>query len=199
VGRTEDAIAHMLTALAIDPSLVTIRMELARAYALIGRWPECDALLDLSVEGGSARVARFLARARLCIWRGQTHPELDNPPPMGPETGISWNLRAFQDVIASRELTDDHRKMLAYNVDQADPGSRRRTLFCQINSELYCFVFEVDQALHAVEQAIESGLIDILWMDRCPVLAPLRADARFAPLRATVDARAQRVIAALKQ
>jgi hypothetical protein len=34
-------------------------------------------------------------------------------------------------------------------------------------------------------------------MDRCPVLDPVRKDARFAPLRARVAERADKIIAAL--
>ncbi len=45
--------------------------------------------------------------------------------------------------------------------------------------------------------AIDAGLIDILWMDNCPLLEPLRKDARFAPLRVEVAARAALVVAAL--
>ncbi|MEJ7735694.1 MAG: hypothetical protein WKG00_41710 [Polyangiaceae bacterium] len=41
--------------------------------------------------------------------------------------------------------------------------------------------------------------MDVMWLDGCPLLVALRADARFAPLRAEVAARAARVSAAYRE
>jgi serine/threonine-protein kinase len=69
----------------------------------------------------------------------------------------------------------------------------------QLNAEILAYVFEVDGALGCVKEAVQSGLIDLLWMDRCPLLDAVRKDARFAPLRAEVEARGQRVKLALAE
>jgi eukaryotic-like serine/threonine-protein kinase len=60
-------------------------------------------------------------------------------------------------------------------------------------------VFEIDGALAAVRGAIDAGLLDLLWMDLCPVLDPVRKDARFPPLREEVAVRVQAVRAAMRE
>jgi serine/threonine-protein kinase len=49
---------------------------------------------------------------------------------------------------------------------------------------------EVEKALQAIETvAVQPTFLHLLWLDRMPLLAPLRADPRFAAARAIVAAR----------
>ena len=166
-------------------------------HALLGEWSRADALLDLPAEGPSGRISKFLHRSRFALWRGTNHPDLDDPPALGREFGAIARTADFREMIRTRELSDASRDALERAAEAAEPGSRRRVLFCQLNAEFYGFVFEVDASLAAIQAALDAGLLDICWMDRCPVLGPVRSDARWAPLRAEVEARARRVRAAL--
>jgi serine/threonine protein kinase/tetratricopeptide (TPR) repeat protein len=198
-GEVDEAAARLRTALSIDPSVSSARWDLARMHALLGEWTRADALLALPVEGSGGRVSKFLYRQRLSVWLGQDHPDLDDPPPMGPEFGAIANRDAFREVIRTHELSDAYREALDKQARETQPGSRRRVLFFQLNAEILAYVFEVDGALAAVKEAVGAGLLDLLWMDRCPVLAAVRKDARFEPLRAEVEARARRVRSALAE
>ena len=51
--------------------------------------------------------------------------------------------------------------------------------------------------LKAQLDAARDRLFDLLWLDRCPSLAPLRGGAAFAEARALVEARAAEVRSAL--
>jgi len=197
VGRTEAALRHLRTALSIDPSVTLLRLELARANGLLGNWADADAFLDQPVTQPGDRVVHFLFRCRLCLWRGVSHPELDNPPPLGPEMGPLRDAGALIELLRTRELSDAYRTSLETAAGNVDLGSRRRSLFFQLNAEVFAYAFEIDHALASIESAIASGLIDLLWMDRCPVFEPVRRDARFAALRTQVAERAQRIIDAL--
>jgi serine/threonine-protein kinase len=198
-GHRDEAAARLRTALAIDPSTLTPRWELVRMHALLGEWTQADALMDLPVGGRGDGVSRFLYRLRLAVWRGQDHPDLDNAPPLGPEFGAVARSRDLRETIRTRELPDAYREALETSRASLGEGSRRRTLFCQLNAEVYSFVFEVDAALDALKEAVDSGLLDLFWMDRCPVLDPVRRDARFAALRAEVEARVSRIESALRE
>ncbi len=199
VGEMEEAAARLRTALSIDPSILTPRWELVRMYALLHDFGRADALLDVPTEGMTSRLAKFLMRMRLSVWRGQDHPDLDDPPAIGPEFGalsISQEIRA---MVRTHELPEPYRETLDRSAAASEAGSRRRVLFFQINAEIYAYVFEVDRSLACVRESIDAGLLDLVWMDRCPVLDPVRKDARFAALRAEVDARARRVLLALRE
>ena len=196
-GRPDDAITHLRAALDIDPSVLSTRMDLVRVYALMGRWPEADTLMALPAPGPGGRVTRFLHLARLSLWRGEMHPDLDDPPVLSPEMGVIVDTKGFVEVLRTRELTDAYRAGMETAARLGAKGSRRRAFYSQINAEIYGSVFEVDQSLVAIGEAIEAGLADIVWMDRCPVLEAARGDARFAPLRDEVLQRAQRAVVAL--
>jgi serine/threonine-protein kinase len=195
-GRVDVALSHLRTALSIDPSAIQVRLEIARAQALLGNWTESDATMDLPVTQPGDRVAHYLFRARLCMWRGETHPELDDAPQLGPEMGPLANPATFVEFLRTRTLTDSFRSVLDRSAESAEAGSRRRALMFQIKADVFGSVFEVDLALEAIGGAVDSGLFDLVWLDRAPTLAAVRKDARFAPLRAVVEARAKRILAA---
>jgi serine/threonine-protein kinase len=198
-GETLEAAAHLHAALSIDPSVLQPRWELVRMHALLGEWSRADALLDLPADGPAGRVMKFLYRSRLALWRGMDHPDLDNPPPMGSEFGAFGAREEFHKLLLTRDLSDTYRDALEGAARKAEPGSRRRILFYQLNAELLAYAFEIDGALASTAEAVNAGLIDILWMERCPVLDAVRKDARFEPLRAEVAARAERVRLALAE
>ena len=196
-GCVDAALHHLRMAISIDPSEGITRFELARAHALLGNWAESDVQMAHLGSGTQERIARYLFRARLCLWRGEPHPDLNDPPVAGPEMGALANPQGFVQLLQSRELAEGMREMLEDGVKRVAKGSRRRILFAQINAEIFAYTFEIDHAFEALAQAIDSGLVDVLWMDRCPLFAAVRGDARFAPLRAVVNERAQLIVAAL--
>jgi len=199
VGEVDEAAVRLRTALSIDPSVLSPRWELVRMHGLLREWTHADALLALPAEGPSGRMSKFLYRSRFSVWRGEDHPDLDDPPPLGPEFGALSRRDEFREMVRTRELGDAFREALENAAQAADPGSRRRVLFCQLNAEIFGYAFEVDSAIASVKDAVDAGLLDGLWMDRCPVLDAVRKDARFEPLRAEVEARGRRVRSAFAE
>ena len=61
----------------------------------------------------------------------------------------------------------------------------------QFEAETLAFAGKYDDAFEAMAFSDSRGLIDLVWMDRAPVFEPMRRDPRFAPLRASVAARAK--------
>jgi len=64
-------------------------------------------------------------------------------------------------------------------------------------TEFYSHFGRIDDAVDQLEGAVATGLFDLNWAERCPALANLRADPRFATSRAVVADRAQTVRNAL--
>jgi hypothetical protein len=141
------------------------------------------------------QISKFLNRLRYSIWRAEVHPDLlGEVPPLGPEFGAIARTEYVLEVVRTREMSDSFRETI--EAEAARAHARRRTLFLQLHAEIYAYVFEIDQALDSIASAVQGGLLDVVWMDLCPVLEPVRKDARFVPLRAEVSARAERVLGA---
>jgi serine/threonine-protein kinase len=75
---------------------------------------------------------------------------------------------------------------------------RRRVLFCQMYAELHAYLGDTEGTLEGLHCASGAGLIDVFWMDRCPLFDPLRGDARFAAARMPVARRADEILDAYR-
>jgi hypothetical protein len=70
--------------------------------------------------------------------------------------------------------------------------------YSQLSCELACFQNDIESAIRALARAVDSGFIDLGWLDHCPLLIGLRADPRFRSLRKIVAGRAAQVQEVLK-
>jgi hypothetical protein len=84
--------------------------------------------------------------------------------------------------------------------EAVDPEKPRRQYLVrlQIFCELMLALSRPDLMLDALERVVHLGLLDLTWMDHNPLIAKVRADARFIALREIVRERASRVHAAFK-
>jgi eukaryotic-like serine/threonine-protein kinase len=195
-GLVDEAIFRLETALSLDASELMPRWDLARARALLGDWATTGALLELPVEDEANRFHKTVMRARFGLWRGTPFPIDDMP--LTAETIPVQYARILRDVLATSRLTSEQRAFLRAKSGRSEPGSRLRPLFSQMYAEILGFLGEDETVLVAIGHAVEAGLFDALWMQRCPLLESVRSDHRFAPLRARVDERAAAILAAVK-
>ena len=120
-------------------------------------------------------ASRNISRARFALWRRA-------PAPAPPETTPADTYqRLWCQVLTSPALDDEQRAFMTKRTETA--GKRLRALFWQRNAEIFAFVGEVDRALDSFSGALDAGLIDVLWADRCPLFDALRASPRWPPLR----------------
>lgn len=76
-------------------------------------------------------------------------------------------------------------------------STRRRAFAAQIYAELAAIKEDWTLALEAIDLAVEAGLQDVLWIDRCPLFDELLGDRRFEKYRSVVRARAHEVLEVL--
>lgn len=77
-----------------------------------------------------------------------------------------------------------------------DGGLRRRVFFYQIEAELAAATGNVEWALDALRRSVDAGLIDALWIERCPLFAGLRTDPRMVTLVSETSTRARGILSA---
>jgi hypothetical protein len=76
---------------------------------------------------------------------------------------------------------------------------RGRLFFHQMSTEIHAFQGETDSAMRSLARAVDVGLCDLIWYDRCPLLDVLRRDLRFKALRKVIAGRSAQVKAALRE
>jgi eukaryotic-like serine/threonine-protein kinase len=198
IGRLDDGIAALEGVLALDSTVFLAGLELARGYALAGRWGDADRLLGADPPTDpSARAALLWLRTRVDLWRRRAHY-----PAPSIEEGIGWIPRVRDQAVTTAALVRgaawSEAPLAALDVQrqQAPRRSRLRPLMSQLAAEYLGFAGDRDRCLGAIDRAVGDGLFDLSWLDRCPLLDAVRGDARFAALRATVAAAVAPAVAA---
>lgn len=195
-GPLPDAIARLELACSIDPSIPIPRVDLARCLALAGRWSEVEAPLRHAVFTLGSYHA-WLNWARFSLWDEHlpVPPRVPDPPPAEPSyrrvlrllTNGLLDLRAGIGAAAGPTI-----EVLR---EGGKDGGRLELACWQVEAEVRMHLGEQGAGLYAVGRAVDAGLADALWMARCPLLFPLRSDARWPALSADVDRRAHAVAA----
>lgn len=197
VGLIEEAIDRAKMALIVEARLNQPNLEIARGLALLGRWDEAWARLGAPPQDAARANAYWATRVRILSWNqspaaiDESRRLLNQQGPFETQSMASGMLDTMEDLAQAGALASILKQFAAANV------ARRRTYFSQVVTELWCKCGDIDNALTTLEYANGYGLTDIAWIDRCPSLAPLRSEERFARVRAVVRARAEDVIAAI--
>ncbi len=193
IGAAEEGVFRLETALSLDPTLGQARWELARGQALLGRWDRTDVLLSLPVDRPEDNAGRRMGRARTNLWRGARRHD-----PAGDDHEIvRFSVGAYVDALEAGIVRPERLAELERHMADRMSGARMRPLALQMATEI-CAATGHPSALEYATRAVDEGLMDLTWLDRCPVLAPLREDPAFAALRARLVERVAPVRAALE-
>lgn len=125
--------------------------------------------------------------ARAPSTSGRSRPPWTSRPARGRTSSGCW---------PSPDLDDRATLDRALPVD-ASRAPRRASLNAQLRAEMFGSFGDLAGTMESLSHADGNSLVDLVWLDRCPLFDPLRLDGDFVKLRARVEVRASRVIAAL--
>jgi serine/threonine-protein kinase len=196
VGRPEEAIERLELALAAEPERVALKHETARLLALLGRREQADRTFAVVPDDSHASLY-WVARFRYVMWK-RDKAEAESLLPV--VSGASFESRAAAIVMFSITAYGMVPPEAIHALDgfaASGRTKRRRSFFRQLKSEVLAYVGRGEEMFTALAEAEEAGLYDVVWMDRCPLFDPYRADARFGAIRTKVAARAAGILATL--
>lgn len=186
MGRVPEALQRLDTANSLDPTMHLPNNDRRRLAALIGDWERA-----MRVDPRTALLvssAGWMLNLRIASYRGDTAvltelaATLANASQQG--YGLERLMARMIDVYLGRAPVS-----MAYEDSQwiytPEPGTscRRLALISQLRAEVAGFANDIDEAIAAIDRGLDFGLIDLLWLDRCPLLDGVRQDIRFSDLR----------------
>ena len=196
-GRMNEAAYRYETVLSLDPGAFMARLDLARACMLAGSWARADALLSIEGDRPDERMARLWTRLRADLWRGSRDADVVIPDGFAPTSPTVRLITILIGVQRTKRFPTADRALVEAAVAQATRMSRFRLLLLQLLTEIHAFVGEDALALAALERAVDAGLHDLFWFERCPLLEPLRAGPAYARMLRGMRDRLDAVNAAL--
>ncbi len=173
----------------LDPTQITIAFQRARVAALLGEVDTARQILRRARERAGP-LSTAVLDSRLAIWLEDCEDAARIAEVVTQASaGAAWDgIAALMRAFVQGELPPMAGDMLAWTV-QPDVAPRHRCMMHEIGAELYAALGEPERALSYVEAFTRIPQTDLLWMDRCPALASIRDDPRFAEARAAVAAR----------
>ncbi|MDC0741864.1 protein kinase domain-containing protein [Polyangium mundeleinium] len=195
-GPLDEAARVLETARSLDPAAPSVSRNLARVAVLRGDLDGAQKLLE-QVRAVEGEFAYFAGVTRYAIWgrdEALSKSVAERLRSVKIEAPIQMAIRdAFLDKISPFD-SPIFQQAMANN----EGGWRRTAYFRQVEVELALYVGDVARAVGSIVPCAQSGLIDLLWMDRCPLLAPLRGTPEFQAARVIVDERVSRMLEALR-
>jgi eukaryotic-like serine/threonine-protein kinase len=211
-GEPERGLSILAAAAALEPGMGLVATDLLRGRALLGDWsmfesmfeamlkapPPSDAMGDVRFAEGNRVPAGYFLMARLCLWRKDRAAAaalrkhvLERP------FALQAQVVELLDVL---ELGQAGRvaETLAEWGRVVGRARRRPTLFRQLAAEVSAFQGDSAAVVGSMDSAEALGLVDLTWIDRCPLFASTRALPEFIAVRDKVAARARATIDVLE-
>ncbi|HEX3345470.1 MAG TPA: tetratricopeptide repeat protein, partial [Polyangiaceae bacterium] len=198
-GQPERAVAILGAAAALDPAVDFSSGDLLRARAFVGDWSAYEAAVERAPADDTHTNLHFFLMARLAAWRRDRAGAAALRPQVEarafPLRGEVLGLLAVVETGAIPEGMEAAVLEWGRVVGRA----KRRPMFLrQIAAEMFAFVGRNDGAIRMAAESDALGLIDVTWMDRCPLLAPLRGIPAFVAVRDRVAERARAALDVLE-
>jgi serine/threonine-protein kinase len=193
---------HYDIAVGLDPGRAhVISSFLARLDGLEGKFDSADARVTALLSNPDVSIAQVgrITHARLAGWRGRRDQLINSTK--GFTTRIGGGVERLTELITNAIATGDvdsnewSSTWLQYEGERDRPV-RQQLMGMQLVSEIMFMLGKYDAAFDTLEAAARIGFMDVVWMDACPLLAPVSSQRRFHSIRAIVAARAAKVQAA---
>jgi hypothetical protein len=96
--------------------------------------------------------------------------------------GTSWfskSMAAFFAFLVD-EIDIDRAAALVLDAGERFLNPRFQSAMMQVTAEMYAYKGHHERALAEVVRVSDGILIDVVWLESCPILAPLRGEPAFA-------------------
>jgi serine/threonine-protein kinase len=191
-GFLDLAFTRLEDALAIAPNLSSVRWELARAWALEGRWDIYDQLVGELMKHDD----RIIGRVRCEWWRGNLDAVRALREPL--ETASRGPDPMLMKLVLASMLDGSWstvRNAVMSRVHSGVSRVRRRNAYVtQLVAETAAFAGDVGACNELLDLAVQQGLFDLHWIDHCPRLDPARGTAAFESARTRIKSRADAIL-----
>lgn len=136
-------------------------------------------------------------RIRFALWRGNHAEVAAIRDELGADFEAILPRNAILPVFLDGAWAVNRDDLVARVLATSPVVRRRRAFLAQLVAEAAGFSGDAETSIAMINVAIDSGLFDLHWLDRCPLLASTRADAAFPEVRRRVQARANAILDAL--
>jgi eukaryotic-like serine/threonine-protein kinase len=203
VDAVGEALRHFDMAVGLDAGRAQMMQpDLARVDALRGDWEMAERRYMALVNDPDPPIMQFgsVIEARLSLWRGDMARVAAAVSRLSPRfRGEGFDLLGIYQKWATTGVFDNAAWM-AYVHSLEQPEAPHRTQLATFQRLIEaCAMMKQEEATERTLRAASAyGLIDVLWIEACPVFAPFKQAAWYADLVREIRVRAASVLAAFR-
>lgn len=203
VDAVGEALRHFDTAVGLDAGRAQMMQpDLARVDALRGNWEMAERRYMPLVNDPDPPIMQFgsVIEARLALWRGDMGRVAAAVSRLSPRfRGEGFDLLGVYQKWATTGVFDTESWM-AYVHSLEQPEAPHRTQLATFQRLIEaCAMMKQEEATERTLRAASAyGLLDVLWIEACPVFAPFKQAAWYAELAREIRVRAASVLAAFR-
>ncbi|MCB9643799.1 MAG: protein kinase [Myxococcales bacterium] len=198
IGSIGGANENFQRSLSLDPNNHTVRWEMARGHALLGRWDEVDRLLALPTKSDLDEITRGIYQARLNLWR-PTPKNLEISPRIMRDNVSMQGIRMLNHARATKTFPKTLQQRFYQSRIDKTKGLRLSLLMRQELIEILAFVQDWDAAFHVLQEAYDMQLHDLNWLSRCPLFESVQQDPRYTRIQEQLKSRVQPLLRPLQE
>ncbi len=204
IGSAAEARKHFEIALGLEPQREpVIALELARLAAYAEDWATVEQLttkLSANPDPAFAQIGA-LTEARLSSWRRDLKPTFATANRITAISGalLTSMVEVLSDFANDRPFNRAVWDSVMHGLAHSEASNRVRLVTYQRAIECAAIVGHYDEALDALTAANQVGLIDINWLDDCPLFRAVLAEPAWQAQRAILSVAAERVLLAFRE
>ncbi len=192
-GPLSKGVRHLQLAVELDPTDIAAVVDCARALTLAGRRAAAEKLLRSKVATAHRPGLVLYPLARIAAWHGDPIEAPDLVPQTASDAFMMRAIELMRQAKDNGAVPRELRISMAQGALDTD-NRRRKLLFQQLGVEISAAAGELEEALIGLALADNTGLMDLIWLERCPLLAPLRSSEGYTDVVTSVRHRVAAVL-----
>jgi serine/threonine-protein kinase len=194
-GRAQEGVAHLELALQLDPNLASALPDLARFRVLRGDLQGFDEQMRriVSITGREDHPSKAMLEIRAGTWYRDVERIKRGHQVLGDATPDGHAMSAFTNLLLVPELNVEQLHRNIETVIAVARNQRFVAMIQQWGAEASAYHGHEDLALEFMREAADGVLVDLEWLERCPLFDSLRSRPEFEAIRQIVRRRAEAV------
>ncbi len=194
-GQPDQGIRHVELAMALDPMLNWSRPDIARYHALRGDRPAYAAAMAeyVAAIGRDDYFPAVVQEIRVASWFGDLDEVRACYARLSPGSSDALAILPHVQLLLADTVDTEQVNRALSHAASLPKNPRFNALVLQLSAESLAFRGFDDLAMRCLIKAAEGVLVDHDWLERCPLLAPLRVRSEYPAVRELVLARARAI------
>jgi eukaryotic-like serine/threonine-protein kinase len=194
-GRANEGIAHLDLARELDPNLVYGLPDIARHRALRGDLAGFDQNIErfLELAGRANYAPSAMLQIRVGAWYRDHERIEQGRSRLGDEVPGNPSMVSFARVMTDPDLNVERLRQTVEIALSVGRNPRFASLIYQWSAEAAAYHGHDDYAIECIQGAANGVLVDLDWVEHCPLFTSLRERPEYDAIRQAVRRRAEAI------